>query len=63
MLRPLGPLLQEIHASVAGSADPPHEVTVEFGVQVTPPTTEGRGLPVAVARHRRRGPARPCAGR
>ncbi|MFI1955121.1 CU044_2847 family protein [Streptomyces xinghaiensis] len=34
VLRPLGPLLQEIHASIAGSADPPQEVTVEFGVQM-----------------------------
>jgi Trypsin-co-occurring domain 1 len=34
VLRPLGPLLQEVHDAVSTASDPPHEVTVEFGVQI-----------------------------
>ncbi|GGU70023.1 hypothetical protein GCM10010211_39550 [Streptomyces albospinus] len=33
-LRPLGPLLQEIHDAVTASERPPHEMSVQFGVQV-----------------------------
>ncbi|MFD7131264.1 CU044_2847 family protein [Streptomyces sp. NPDC059894] len=33
-LRPLGPLLQEVHDSVRGVPDPPDELSVTFGVQV-----------------------------
>ncbi|MFC8827446.1 CU044_2847 family protein [Streptomyces sp. NPDC057137] len=33
-LKPLGPLLQEVHDVVAGVPDPPSEVSVTFGVQV-----------------------------
>ncbi|REK92032.1 hypothetical protein DY245_01330 [Streptomyces inhibens] len=33
-LRPLGPLLQEIHDAVIASERPPHEMSVQFGVQV-----------------------------
>jgi hypothetical protein len=33
-LRPLGPLLQEVHDSVRDVADPPDELSVTFGVQV-----------------------------
>lgn len=33
-LSPLGPLLEEVHASVTGTAHPPQELTVEFGVQI-----------------------------
>ncbi|MEV0266821.1 CU044_2847 family protein [Streptomyces sp. NPDC050617] len=34
VLRPLGPLLQEVHDAVGAAADPPQELSVEFGVQV-----------------------------
>ncbi|MFJ3669634.1 CU044_2847 family protein [Streptomyces sp. NPDC090106] len=34
VLSPLGPVLQEIHDSVRGIADPPQELTVGFGVQI-----------------------------
>ncbi|WP_461009104.1 CU044_2847 family protein [Streptomyces capparidis] len=34
VLRPLGPLLQEVHDAVAATPDRPREVTVTFGVQV-----------------------------
>ncbi|MFD4953439.1 CU044_2847 family protein [Streptomyces sp. NPDC058451] len=33
-LRPLGPILQEIHDAVAGAEMPPQEINVTFGVQV-----------------------------
>ncbi|GAA5614108.1 hypothetical protein Spla01_05302 [Streptomyces platensis] len=33
-LRPLGPLLQEIHDAVTASERPPSEMSVQFGVQV-----------------------------
>ncbi|MFE1172920.1 CU044_2847 family protein [Streptomyces sp. NPDC058773] len=33
-LQPLGPLLQEIHDAVIASQRPPHEMSVQFGVQV-----------------------------
>ncbi|MFE3775067.1 CU044_2847 family protein [Streptomyces sp. CB02959] len=33
-LRPLGPLLQEIHDAVASAEQPPDELSVQFGVQV-----------------------------
>ncbi len=33
-LRPLGPLLQEIHDAVTASEQPPDEMSVQFGVQV-----------------------------
>ena len=34
VLRPLGPLLQEVHDSITSAADPPDEINVEFGVQI-----------------------------
>lgn len=34
VLRPLGPLLQEVHDSVTATANPPKEITVQFGVQL-----------------------------
>lgn len=33
-LRPLGPLLQEVHDAVTAAPDPPAELSVTFGVQV-----------------------------
>ncbi|MFI1027801.1 CU044_2847 family protein [Streptomyces sp. NPDC020951] len=33
-LKPLGPLLQEVHDSVRAVPDPPAELSVTFGVQV-----------------------------
>ncbi|MFD9075929.1 CU044_2847 family protein [Streptomyces lasiicapitis] len=33
-LRPLGPLLDQVHASVAGAEHPPEEFGVEFGIEV-----------------------------
>lgn len=33
-LRPLGPLLQEVHDSMTAAADPPQEISVQFGVQI-----------------------------
>ncbi|MFI9047333.1 CU044_2847 family protein [Streptomyces sp. NPDC053427] len=33
-LRPLGPVLQHVHDSVLGTDNPPHDVSVEFGVQI-----------------------------
>ncbi|WP_308296292.1 CU044_2847 family protein [Streptomyces sp. ISL-96] len=33
-LKPLGPLLQEVHDAVTAAAEPPTEVSVTFGVQV-----------------------------
>ncbi|MGW7365035.1 CU044_2847 family protein [Streptomyces sp. NPDC054841] len=33
-LRPMGPLLDEIHASVASAENPPSELTVAFGVEI-----------------------------
>ncbi len=33
-LRPLGPLLQEVHDSVSAIKNPPQEISVEFGVQI-----------------------------
>ncbi|MEU8826719.1 CU044_2847 family protein [Streptomyces sp. NPDC048636] len=34
VLRPLGPLLQEVHDAVSAAPDPPDEIQVQFGVQV-----------------------------
>ncbi|WP_411123604.1 CU044_2847 family protein [Streptomyces sp. x-19] len=34
VLRPLGPLLQEVHDAVTAAERPPDEVSVQFGVQV-----------------------------
>lgn len=34
VLRPLGPLLQEVHDAVCAVPNPPHEINVQFGVQV-----------------------------
>ncbi|WP_369696869.1 CU044_2847 family protein [Streptomyces sp. XD-27] len=34
VLRPLGPLLQEVHDAVSSGAVPPDEISVQFGVQV-----------------------------
>ncbi len=34
VLRPLGPLLQEVHDAVSTAANPPDEIQVQFGVQV-----------------------------
>ncbi|MET8011793.1 CU044_2847 family protein [Streptomyces sp. NPDC005271] len=34
VLKPLGPLLQEVHDAVAAAPNPPDEVQVQFGVQV-----------------------------
>ncbi|QKV91906.1 hypothetical protein HUT19_09240 [Streptomyces sp. NA02950] len=34
VLRPLGPLLQEVHDAVSAAANPPDEIQVQFGVQV-----------------------------
>ncbi|MER7788415.1 CU044_2847 family protein [Streptomyces sp. NPDC097640] len=34
VLRPLGPLLQEVHDAVSAAPNPPHEINVQFGVQV-----------------------------
>ncbi|WP_447040502.1 CU044_2847 family protein [Streptomyces sp. DSM 118878] len=33
-LKPLGPLVQEVHAAVNTASTPPTEITVTFGVQV-----------------------------
>ncbi|MFE0173407.1 CU044_2847 family protein [Streptomyces sp. NPDC059002] len=33
-LRPLGPLLDEVHAAVSGAERPPEEFTVDFGIEV-----------------------------
>ncbi|UYQ65272.1 CU044_2847 family protein [Streptomyces peucetius] len=33
-LRPLGPLLEEVHGAVAGTDNPPQELKVEFGLQI-----------------------------
>ncbi|MFI9334833.1 CU044_2847 family protein [Streptomyces althioticus] len=33
-LRPLGPLLEEVHTAVTATARPPRELTVEFGIQI-----------------------------
>ncbi|MFE7904451.1 CU044_2847 family protein [Streptomyces albogriseolus] len=33
-LKPLGPLLQEVHDAVTAVPDPPSEISVSFGVQV-----------------------------
>ncbi|PNE37415.1 CU044_2847 family protein [Streptomyces noursei] len=33
-LRPLGPLLQEIHDAVASAEQPPDQMSVQFGVQI-----------------------------
>ncbi|MGP3982245.1 CU044_2847 family protein [Streptomyces sp. KR80] len=34
VLRPLGPLLQEVHDAVAAAPDRPQEINVQFGVQI-----------------------------
>ncbi|MEV6394319.1 CU044_2847 family protein [Streptomyces sp. NPDC051907] len=33
-LRPLGPLLDEVHGAVSASQNPPQEITVAFGVEI-----------------------------
>jgi hypothetical protein len=33
-LRPLGPLLEEVHTAVTATAHPPQHLTVEFGIQI-----------------------------
>ncbi|MER6568782.1 CU044_2847 family protein [Streptomyces sp. NPDC001093] len=33
-LRPLGPVLQQVHDSIASAPNPPRDVSVEFGVQI-----------------------------
>ncbi|MFH8627496.1 CU044_2847 family protein [Streptomyces vietnamensis] len=33
-LRPLGPLLEEVHAAVTSTEHPPQELKVEFGIQI-----------------------------
>ena len=33
-LRPLGPLLDEVHGAVSASENPPQEITVAFGVEI-----------------------------
>ncbi len=33
-LRPLGPVLQQVHDSIAAADNPPQDVSVEFGVQI-----------------------------
>ncbi|MFF4803845.1 CU044_2847 family protein [Streptomyces sp. NPDC001351] len=34
VLRPLGPLLQQVHDAVSGVPDPPQEISVAFGIQI-----------------------------
>jgi hypothetical protein len=34
VLRPLGPLLQEVHDAVSAIKEPPQEMNVQFGVQI-----------------------------
>ncbi|AGP54261.1 CU044_2847 family protein [Streptomyces rapamycinicus] len=34
ILRPLGPLLQEVHTAVSAAPNPPDEIQVQFGVQI-----------------------------
>ncbi|MFF6994891.1 CU044_2847 family protein [Streptomyces sp. NPDC008313] len=34
VLSPLGPVLQQVHDSVSGIPDPPHEISVDFGIQI-----------------------------
>lgn len=34
LLRPLGPLLEEVHRSVTSVPAPPQEISVQFGIQV-----------------------------
>ncbi|MFI7110306.1 CU044_2847 family protein [Nonomuraea sp. NPDC050227] len=34
VLSPLGPLLQEVHDAAVSTANPPDELSVEFGVQI-----------------------------
>ncbi|MFE3325822.1 CU044_2847 family protein [Streptomyces sp. NPDC059176] len=34
VLRPMGPLLDEIHSAVAGAENAPSEITVAFGVEI-----------------------------
>ncbi|GAB2932766.1 CU044_2847 family protein [Streptomyces mayteni] len=34
MLRPLGPLLEEVHRSVSAVPDPPEELSVSFGIRI-----------------------------
>ncbi|KPI17050.1 hypothetical protein OK074_8280 [Actinobacteria bacterium OK074] len=34
VLSPLGPVLQEVHDCVRGIPDPPHEFSVDFGIQL-----------------------------
>lgn len=42
-LRPLGPLLDEVHASVSRAEHPPAEFTVDFGIEV------GKDLKLGIA--------------
>ncbi|MGW6056778.1 CU044_2847 family protein [Streptomyces sp. NPDC055189] len=34
VLSPLGPVLQQVHDAVRSIPDPPHEISVDFGIQV-----------------------------
>ncbi|MFI6488582.1 CU044_2847 family protein [Streptomyces sp. NPDC050564] len=34
VLSPLGPVLQQVHDSIRGMTDPPHEISVDFGIQI-----------------------------
>jgi hypothetical protein len=34
VLSPLGGVLQQVHDSVRGIPDPPHEISVDFGIQI-----------------------------
>ncbi|MEV7193740.1 CU044_2847 family protein [Streptomyces sp. NPDC093510] len=34
VLSPLGPVLQQVHDAVCGIPDPPHEISVDFGIQI-----------------------------
>ncbi|MCX4671832.1 CU044_2847 family protein [Streptomyces sp. NBC_01381] len=34
VLSPLGPVLQQVHDAVRNIPDPPHEISVDFGIQV-----------------------------
>ncbi|MGP9017488.1 CU044_2847 family protein [Streptomyces sp. BR1] len=41
VLRPLGPVLQQVHDSVRNVPDPPDSITVDFGVQIGQDLTLG----------------------
>lgn len=34
VLSPLGPVLQQVHDAIRGIPDPPHEISVDFGIQI-----------------------------